>query len=55
MKHFEKKHYLDYETVSFPMQGPKSTNFTVDQNFATKKQLIENLMEEMKPVVMGDK
>ena len=50
-----KWHYLEYRKVNIPMQGTKSTLITIRKLFTTKKLFIDTLMEEMKPVVMGNK
>ena len=50
-----KWHYLEYRKVNIPMQGTKSTLITIRKFFITKKLFIDTLMEEMKPVVMGNK
>ena len=50
-----KWHYLEYRKVNIPMQGTKPTLITIRKFFITKKLFIDTLMEEMKPVVMGNK
>ena len=42
-------------SIIFPMQGKKSTKLTSGMFLQLKKLLIETLIEEIKPVVMGDK
>ena len=54
MKHYQKK-YLEYRTISIPIQLTKMEKTSIEKDSTKKILLIRTLTGEMKPVVTRDK